>query len=249
MSKITHYFHTHGIEGDGVKDVATHFMRLGLSILKPKTRLDWAFIVFLMLANLAVFVCFIIYAWSEKYQVTTNPFYGRVEFSFVDNGYPERFGYFLELTIATFFLARAFITKEWFWLSWSAIFIVIFLDDSFMFHEAVPVFISSYMETSFVSSDIIGFMILAPLMVTLLAVGFYFCPEKVEAWELSVLLTIYLMILMAFGVGVDFLHPIFIDTIGISETLLTLIEDGGELITLTLITLTAKPAFRRKLLY
>jgi len=246
MSKITHYFHTHGIEAKGFKDLVMHFTGLAVSTLMPKTSTQRFFAYLLILANIVIAVLFICFAFAEKYQLTSNPFYGRLEFSFIDGGYPERFGYVLELLIAFFFLARALSTRAWFWLSWSAVFIIIFLDDFLKLHETIPLVLTGSEDSFIFSSDLIGFLFFLPIILLILSVGFYFCPPQGRSYELFLLFVGYLGFLIILGVGLDFIHPILAETFGISETLLTLIEDGGELVILTCLTLTSACLFLEK---
>lgn len=61
---------------------------------------------------IAFVTCFIVYATVEKYHVTNNILYGHAEFSFIDQGYPEDFGYFLELFCVMLFSLHAWAHKK-----------------------------------------------------------------------------------------------------------------------------------------
>jgi hypothetical protein len=185
---------------------------------------------------LILIVCFISFAYAEKHHLINSFFYGRVQFSFVDGGYPEFLGYVLELVACAIFVAFAKAHNKKQWYAWAAILLVTFMDDAFKVHETIGHFSSVGLGLSPVVGDLIGFAATGVLFAVLWFVGVRTIASKNDLSAYFVF-TAYFAILMFFGVGVDAMHELLGKNM--SQTLFTLFEDGGELITTALITLSA----------
>lgn len=180
--------------------------------------------------------CFIAYAYVEKYRLTDSFFYGQVEFSFIDRGYPEIFGYALELSASALFLLFAVAHHKKSWLAWSAIMFIIFLDDAFKLHESIGHAYVALWGLNPVPGDLLGFATTGLFAVICWAVGVTTITTQ-EDFSAYLLFSFYFALLIFFGVGIDALHGLF--GANVSQTVFTLAEDGGELLMTAMIALSA----------
>ena len=180
--------------------------------------------------------CFVRYAYVEKHQLTNSFFHGRLQFSFVDGGFPETFGYGLELAACALFAMFAWTHRKRHWYACAAILLLTFLDDAFGLHETIGAMLTTGFGLSPVAGEVIGFALMGLLSAALWLAGARLIRGE-EDWLPYLVFTAYLGILVFFGVGVDVVHGTVAKNA--SETLLTLIEDGGELTTTALISLSA----------
>lgn len=180
--------------------------------------------------------CFVTYAFVEKYQLTNSFFYGRVEFSFIDRGYPELFGYMLELAASTIFLLFAVTHHKKCWLAWAGMMFVIFLDDAFKLHETIGHSYAAALNLAPVAGDLMGFATTGLLAVIFWGIGVINITHK-EDFRAYLIFSVYFAVLIFFGVGVDAIHALFGENV--SQTVFTLAEDGGELLTTAVIALSA----------
>jgi len=87
-----------------------------------------------------------------------------------------------------------------------------------------------------VVGDLIGFSLTGLLSVVLWLAGARLIHEE-DDWLAYLVFTAYFAVLIFFGVGVDAVHGML--ERNVSQTLLSLIEDGGELLTTAIISLSA----------
>lgn len=187
--------------------------------------------------------CFIRYAYVEKHQLTTSFFHGRLQFSFVDGGFPEMVGYGLELAACALFARFAWTHRQPQWYACAAILLLTFVDDAFGLHETIGALLTAEFGVSPVTGEVIGFASLGLLSAVLWFAGARLIQDD-DDWLPYLVFTAYLGILVCFGVGVDVVHGTLAKDA--SQTLLTLIEDGGELATTALISLSAFGMWRRR---
>jgi hypothetical protein len=183
-----------------------------------------------------IFGCFIAYAFVEKYQLVDNFFYGQVKFSFIDRGYPEFFGYGLELSACALFMMFAFAHHKKCWYAWAAILFVVFLDDAFKLHETIGHAVSAAWNLQPVAGDLVGFASTGLFCVIFWFFGVRTISDE-EDFSAYLVFSVYFAMLIFFGVGVDAVHGLMGKNV--SQTLFTLLEDGGELITTAVIALSA----------
>ena len=187
---------------------------------------------------------FIRYAYVEKHHLTDSFFHGRLQFSFVDRGYPESFGYGLELAACALFSVSAWVYRKKQWYAFAAILFVTFLDDAFELHEAIGRMFNAGLGLSPVVGDLIGFSSTGLLLLVSWLAGARMIHEE-DDWFSYLAFTAYFAILVFFGVGVDAVHGML--GRNVSQTLLTLIEDGGELATTAVIIVRIRHVLRQKL--
>jgi hypothetical protein len=130
--------------------------------------------------------------------------------------------------------ARAYGKKQWY--AFAAILLVTFLDDVFELHEAIGHMFNAGLGLSPVAGDLIGFSTTGLLSVVFWLAGTRLIRGE-DDWLAYLVFTAYFAILIFFGVGVDAVHGML--GRNVSQTLSTLIEDGGELVTTAVISLSA----------
>lgn len=187
--------------------------------------------------------CFITYAVVEKHHIENSIFYGHVQFSFVDGGYAEIFGYVLELAASALFFLYARQHHKPYWNMWALILLVVFLDDAFQLHESIGHAVSTRIGVSTSVGDLIGFASTGLLSAVFWVIGVRMITDQDEFCAYLVF-TAYFSILIFFGVGVDAVHGMFGQNM--SETLFALVEDGGELLMTALISLSALGMWRQQ---
>lgn len=180
--------------------------------------------------------CFIRYAYVERHHLADSFFYGRLQFSFIDRGYPEIFGYVLELAACVLFAMSAWVCGKKQWYAFAAILSVTFLDDAFELHEAIGHMFNAGLGLSPVAGDLIGFSTTGLLSVVFWLAGTRLIRGE-DDWLPYLVFTAYFAILIFFGVGVDAVHGML--GRNVSQTLSTLVEDGGELVMTAVISLSA----------
>lgn len=211
-------------------------LRLAKSYLIVPDRLHQGAFAGIFFIIMLLISCFITYAFVEKYELTENFFYGRVHFSFIDGGYPEIFGYVLELAASLLFLFFAITHHKKCWMAWSMIMFVIFLDDAFKLHETIGHAYAAALNLVPVAGDLMGFATTGLLSVVFWVIGVRGITDKDEL-SAYLVFSVYFALLIFFGVGVDALHGLFGENV--SQTVFTLVEDGGELFMTAIIAISA----------
>lgn len=210
--------------------------RIARDFLLPGNRMHRWSIAAVAAAISILIGCFLRYAYVERYHLTDSFFHGRLQFSFVDRGYPEIFGYGLELAACALFAVCAWAYRRKQWYAFAAILLLTFLDDAFELHEAIGHMFAAGSGLSPVVGDLIGFSTTGLLSAVLWLAGTRLIAGP-EDWLSYLVFTVYFAILIFFGVGVDTVHGMLGTTV--SQTVLTLVEDGGELVTTAVISLSA----------
>lgn len=161
-------------------------------------------------------------------------------FSVTQNwGYPEIFQY----------LKAGFVAACFFWLgsnfkrpqfySWAVVFLYILLDDSIEVHEYLGYHVGTFLESAGRSGGktlgellvfgLLGFIIFTPLFY------FYLRSANRELKIMSQDLFMLFMAMLFFGIGVDVLHDMA-ETGTVLNGVLGLVEDGGEMLVMSIIT-------------
>jgi hypothetical protein len=155
-----------------------------------------------------------------------------------DRGYSEIFQYVKEYWSALLLGLLAIQARSLLYLSWSVLFFYLLLDDSVQIHENLGVLISS--KFSFPAIFNLRAVDLGELAVFalvslffLIAIGINYRLGDRLSREVSKSLIILLFALAVFGVVLDMLHVVF--STPFLDPLLILVEDGGELIIMSLI--------------
>lgn len=206
--------------------------------LRPVNRSHASFAVFSFAVQSVLIGIFLVYATVEKYGITGSPLYGQTRFSLYDGGYMEGFGYFLEMFSAGMFLCIALFYRQYQWLCWAFIFVLIFFDDAFQAHEHLGLFFIDTYGLPNAAAEFLGFGIYGLSIAGVWFTGLLLTPSRQEQTNTYRLFSAYLMALIFFGVFFDAFHSFLEENYGASETVFTLIEDGAEALLITLCAIT-----------
>lgn len=155
-----------------------------------------------------------------------------------DRGYSEVFQYIKEYWIALLLGSLAVRKRSFLYLSWSLLFFYLMLDDFIEIHERVGAFIGVRLAFTSVFSlraEDLGELIVSAsvgsFFLLCIAISYRFGDRASRKASRNLL--IMLLALAGFGIVVDMLHIILESPL--LEPLLTLVEDGGELVVMSLI--------------
>ncbi|WP_379677679.1 hypothetical protein [Massilia consociata] len=167
----------------------------------------------------------------------------------VDNGFAETYQHLKFVGIVIAFSYLCIKTKSWFFAPWALLFTYFFLDDSLQIHERLgSVIVSGF---SFAPPFGLRRQDLGELCVTVTA-GLIMLPPLLLAYyfgrppikKIFYNLALVLSLLVFFGVGVDMVHVVFVNN-PIMSPVLAVIEDGGELLSISLFLWYALSLTRR----
>jgi hypothetical protein len=186
--------------------------------------------VILILVHVAVIVFFHA-KWTQAQQ---DPFMIDVDLS-----YPEYFQYLKYILIALISILLINARKRNFYIAWALLFIYLLLDDSMQFHEHVGQWVTSQLniEPMFgLRGQDLGELIYDLLMGMVLLLPMVLCYKRgsVTFRRTNIDIGMLLIVFLFFGVGVDMLSIMF-DS-GNVGYLLTILEDGGEMLALSFLT-------------
>lgn len=221
--------------------VSVRCLRLAQSYLVLSDRIYRCCVTMVAAAVIILIGCFVAYAFAEKHSIEGSFFYGRVQFSFIDGGYPELLGYFLELAACAIFAMFAWRHHKKHWYMWAIILFVVFLDDAFRLHETIGHAVSTNVGVSTSVGDLIGFASTGLLSAVFWVIGLRMVTDQNEFCAYLVF-SAYFSTLIFFGVGVDAVHGLLGQNM--SQTLFGLVEDGGELLLTAVISLSALGMWR-----
>lgn len=165
-----------------------------------------------------------------------------------DGGYAELFQYIKEfwLAITLFLMFRQ--TGKFLYFAWAMLFFYLLCDDAFLLHEGI----GSLISISFNYQSVFGLrpLDLGEITVHLIAgilllspIIYFHGNSRGEAKQISQNLGIYLSLFVFFGLVVDFFHVIVSNA---NFKGLTLLEDGGEMIVISLLTSYVFSVFSQK---
>ncbi len=155
-----------------------------------------------------------------------------------DDGWPEFFQYikfFIGIVLLIYLLIK---TKQLGFMSWILLFLLMLLDDALKFHEQFGEWVVNkfnYQPALGLRAQDLGELtymaIFGFLFLFFLIAEFIYGNRKYRKVNLDFALIFALLVV--FGIGVDMLHS-FIDYNRYTNLILTLTEDGGEMIVLSL---------------
>jgi hypothetical protein len=188
-----------------------------------------------LLIDLILLGAFLRWAYVEHYQITASVLHGDLRYSMVDGSFIELFGYCKEVLIIVLAALAFFYRPNLVYIGYMALFVVALLDDSLSLHETIGHHISPVLGLSQQISEILvfGVMSLVPLAVMLYG---YWYSSGLDRRNAEAML-IGFGLLMFCAVAMDFIHSMVMKAFGRGDTVFSLLEDGGELLSLTVILL------------
>ncbi|WP_332674225.1 hypothetical protein [Aromatoleum sp.] len=204
-----------------------------LSLGRPTERTGRRFLGALLVVDLAFIAVFVTYAFAEHYGMRDSLFHGNVKFSFVDGSYPEIYGYAKEIFLTVLFVAAYSMGRQIVYLALALLFAICALDDSLALHEATGRYLAATIGVSQSAGGLIGWSLLGSVpMLAILAA--YRRSDPTSRRHAEAILLAF-AILLFFAVGMDLVHAVVQRYVSGFQTVLTILEDGGELLTLTLL--------------
>ena len=182
----------------------------------------------LLLADFAFIVVHGVY----KMRLISNRLYS-IE---TDRGYGEIFQYIKEYWIIVLLFIIAIKTKRIIYFAWSSLFMYLLLDDFFRIHELFGVYLAEYFEfqpmfrlRAIDFGELSVSMLFGFLLFIFIGLSYLFSDNVAK--QISKHLLILVLSLVFCGVVVDILHV----AIPWGKTLLGFIEDGGEMVIMSII--------------
>jgi len=223
-----------------VKAILAHCLVLA----RPATGADRALLAALVLADGVMIASYVAFAYAEHYAIRGSLFYGNLNFSFVDGGYPESYGYGKQVLVALLLLATHAATRQAVYRMLALLFAVCVLDDSLALHEAFGSFMAAHAGIPVRVGELVGWGLIGLAPVLAVLAGYRRSDARSRADAEAVLAGF--AILLFFAVGMDVVHGVIGRFVSGFQTVLTIAEDGGELFALTLICALALGIFRRR---
>jgi len=217
-----------------IKDCLT----LGRSYIRPATRAQKAAAVVtacLFMAGVAVYL-----AACASYKYGGFPdFIGTGLFGVNDGGMMEMVGYIM-MAVTILLLVNVMISeKQKHWLPFIAILFLVFTDDIYQFHSALGIYFETMYGMQNYTSELLAFLCIGLIVPLLWAWGLYLCPKDRVAIETYFVFSAYFGLLVFFGVIFDAFDVYMVIHYDVSQTLLGIIEEGGETALMCLMALTA----------
>jgi hypothetical protein len=155
----------------------------------------------------------------------------------IDQSMPEAFQYVKELWIVLLLTITYIKRKEAVYLIWTLLFTFFLVDDFAGIHENLGGFIAEITSSlNFISKDLGEFLGVAIIgLVFLVVFLFAFFKAKRKDKRASVTLGFLVSALLFFGIAVDLIHAAFRGSSMVIYEFLALVEDGGEMLVMTLI--------------
>lgn len=208
----------------------TFFPKLRLNRLITSTKLDQLF--YLLLLSDVVFIllhCLVRLGVFERYY--------KILSLNVDQSMPEAFQYVKELWIVLILTITYSRRKETVYLIWILLFGFFLVDDFARIHENLGGNIAQISSSlNFISKDLGEFLgVLIIGMLFLIVFLFAFFKAKRKDKRASVALGFLVSALLFFGIAVDLIHSAFKSSSMVIYEFLALVEDGGEMLVMTLI--------------
>lgn len=216
-----------------IKDLAAN--AIALTRHNPRLLLVVAAVLMIDIALLGLFLQ---WAYVEHYGVTDSVFFANSLFSTQDHSLIEDFGYLKELVTCLVLGALFLRTRVFLYLAFSVFFLVLLADDSLRFHEHFGALVGQAFGPSYaLLGEDIGAAIAGLVPIAMIAVGWLKAPA--EDRRNGELIGLGIGLLLFFGLAIDYLHAAGSSPMAGGETLAALLEDGGELISLSLILFAA----------
>lgn len=154
----------------------------------------------------------------------------------IDQSMPEAFQYVKELWVVLLMGIAYLKRKETVYLIWTLLFTFFLVDDFAGVHEHLGGVIALLPAMDFISKDVgefLGVALIGLLFLGIFLIAFFKSKRKVR--RASVTLGFLVSALLFFGIAVDLIHAAFRGSSLVIYEFLALVEDGGEMLVMTLI--------------
>ena len=220
----------------GTEDRGTKPMKTNLLATRPRIRSLFVWPLFLALA--LVDVAFVIASVVEQSRHGIDFLHPSPWLLEADGGFSEIWGYAIQAALVISLLALAGITRRPIWAGWAALFLAALADDEMRLHENKGAWLAEKLRfpegvLGLRANDlgemfVWGLLAAAPLAV----LAFFFCRSDRWTRRATIGMALLVAAYVFFGGVVDQVHVLFLG--GPLENAVGTIEDGGELIVLSL---------------
>ncbi len=188
------------------------------------------FLLLLLLGDFA----FMLVDFFYRLRWVSNPLFSTM----MDFGYPEVYQYIKEYWIVALLLMLAIKRSYLVYYAWSLLFIYLLLDDSLQIHEIFGAYLSNYFEFQpmfGLRAQDFGELSVTALFASLLFtfIGISYLSSDNIAKQISKNLFILILLIAFFGIVLDMFHVIA--NYWWLETILGMMEDGGEMLIMSII--------------
>ena len=173
-------------------------------------------------------------------------------------GYPELFQYFKYVIIMFFVGHLIFIKKEYVYMPFLVLFLILLIDDAYQIHSKASWFFVHLFNLhavlgirGFIFGQLIYAMVMGSFLFGFSSLFYLKASERIRHTFLDIfmLFTVFLF----FGLGIDVVHNL-LEHVYMVSPILTLIEEGGEMIALSVLAwyfcfLVLTPDKKRRFLY
>ncbi|QXP50769.1 hypothetical protein H0I25_03670 [Cellulophaga sp. HaHa_2_95] len=154
-------------------------------------------------------------------------------------GYPELFQYVKYSLVIAFSTYIVFAKKRYSYLPFIGLFIVLLLDDVFQIHSKASYFFAYRLKLhtlfglkAVMYGQLVYIILLGSLSIILFRL--FYRRTTINTKKTFTDIFILLVLFLFFGVGIDIIHQLFLNTPKIGS-LLTILEEGGEMISLSVL--------------
>ena len=188
-----------------------------------------------LIVDVVILAIYCVWSWVVHFNITSSYFYDKPFFSSQDWGLMECFGYLKELACTAMLGVIAWKRRSFLFATLTLLLFYIFLDDSVRFHETFGrVLAIDGVPDAFSQFAADGLDGIIPL--GLVAIGWFAAKREMRVAGSAVLIPV--AILLFFAVGIDTVHQMVSEETKDGQKVFALFEDGGELLTLTLVLTT-----------
>ncbi|WP_282054696.1 hypothetical protein [Maribacter luteus] len=154
-------------------------------------------------------------------------------------GFPELFQYVKYALLIYFAIRLVSQKREFAYVPFVVLFLFLFADDAFQIHNRVSAFFAQGLNFSgimglrpYVIGQLMFVVVFGSVVAAFFSYFFLRAPSYIKRTFIDIFLGVALFLF--FGIGVDIVHS-QLDGIRLLSPLLTLIEEGGEMLTLSLL--------------
>ncbi|MCC2981596.1 hypothetical protein [Sphingomonas sp. IC4-52] len=182
--------------------------------------------------DLALLALFLRWAYVHHHGIENSVFFGAWRFSTVDGSFIEIWGYLKQAALCVAAATVYAQTRERFYAAFALLFACVLADDMLRLHE--------WLGGKLSHPDLLGEWGIIPAAalisgLPLLIALFTLVRMPTEERKPAIALMLGFGLLAFFAVPVDLLHELVLGQEASGQTLVTLVEDGGELVSMTAI--------------
>lgn len=231
---------------------------IGVRLLRYSLENRNIIITLLILCAIDLFfiISYLIISLQPEFKTLIGPWASRQFDLGKDQKFAEIFNYIQILALVVFLFRIFAMVRQPVYFTWALVFLIVLFDDSLKGHENLGAYFSGMvgqmtlfgvelqeargaggLRTQDVG-ELIAFGLIGVCIVVIMAIGFF--RSNREHKIIGLIFAVLLCLLAFFAVVVDFVHRLF----PMNSTLFTAVEDGGEMLTISLTVTVALTVYR-----